>query len=210
MRTVLSPSWRSTSRVPSLLPSSTTMISRSMPSGSSTARMRRSTSTTVLRSLYTGTITDSLRSFARRHVTRGHGPAPPGTRRACARDPRAARSSAPNRGARAPRAMSGRRRVGSSVGSGSNTSSDLDARDLAHELGQLQHRELDRVADVDRVDDVGVEEREDPAHLVVDEAERARLLAGAVDRERFARRSPARGSSTRRGRRPAAGAGRTC
>src|SRR4051794_16944004 len=49
--------------VPSPLPSSTTMISRSMPSGSSTARMRRSTSTTVLRSLNTGTITESLRSF---------------------------------------------------------------------------------------------------------------------------------------------------
>ena len=60
---MLSPSWRSTSRVPSLLPSSTTMISRSMPSGSSTARMRRSTSTTVLRSLNTGTMTESLRSF---------------------------------------------------------------------------------------------------------------------------------------------------
>ncbi len=60
---MLSPSWRNTSRVPSLLPSSMTMISRSMPSGSSTARIRRTTSTTVLRSLKTGTMTESLRIF---------------------------------------------------------------------------------------------------------------------------------------------------
>src|SRR5262245_50614460 len=57
-RTVLSASWRRTSRVPSLLPSSTITISRS--TGSSTARIRRTISTTVLRSSNTGTITDSL------------------------------------------------------------------------------------------------------------------------------------------------------
>ena len=60
------------------------------------------------------------------------------------------------------------------------------ARDLAHERRELQHRELDRIADVHRLDDVGVEQREDPAHLVVDVAERTRLRAGSVDRERLA------------------------
>ncbi len=58
-RTVLSASWRNTSRVPSVLPSSTTTISSS--TGRSTMRMRRTISTTVLRSSNTGTITESLR-----------------------------------------------------------------------------------------------------------------------------------------------------
>ena len=75
------------------------------------------------------------------------------------------------------RVMSGWRRVGSPIGSGSNTSSDVEPATSQHELGQLEHRELVRVADVDRIDDVGVEQREDPAHFVVDVAERTGLRA---------------------------------
>ena len=68
-RTVLSFSWRSTSVVPSLLPSSTTMISRSRPSGSSTARIRRKISATVLRSFSTGTITETFLNSETRFIT---------------------------------------------------------------------------------------------------------------------------------------------
>ena len=44
------------------------------------------------------------------------------------------------------------------------------AGELEHQLGQLADRELVRVADVDRRRDVGVEQGEEPADLVVDVA----------------------------------------
>ena len=63
--------------------------------------------------------------------------------------------------------MSGRRCLGSSTGSGSNTISTVGAGDLEHELGQLEHGELVGVADVHRADVVGLEQREEPGDLVV-------------------------------------------
>jgi hypothetical protein len=52
---------------------------------------------------------------------------------------------------------------------------------LEHQVGQLAHRELVGVADVDRPDLVAVEQSQDAAHLVVDVAEAAGLGAVAVD-----------------------------
>ena len=82
--------------------------------------------------------------------------------------------------------MSGRRCFGSSVGSGSNTRSLTLPGDLEHELGELEHGELVRVADVHRADVVGLEQRAQPLDLVAHEAERTGLLAVAVDGERLA------------------------
>ena len=84
------------------------------------------------------------------------------------------------------RVMSGWRCVGSPIGQ--RLEHDLRVRlgDLAHELGELEHRVLVGIADVHRLDDVGVEQRDEPAHFVVDVAERAGLRAVAVDRERLA------------------------
>src|SRR3954454_18234343 len=172
-RTVLSPSWRSTSRVPSLLPSSITMISRSMPSGSSTVRIRRSTSTTVVRSLYTGTITESLRIFG--GVRSGMPTRPllhvPGV---CA-----LQTFAQLHRRFPPEELARPRDVGLSlrrIAEGQRAVHEV-GRHAGHftpDLGELEHRELDRVADVDRFHDLRVEQRDDPAHLVVDEAERTR------------------------------------
>ena len=72
------------------------------------------------------------------------------------------------------------------MGSGSNAISDVEPVTSMHGLGQLQDRELVRVPDVHRPDVVGVEQRDEPADLVVDVAERPRLLAVAVHRERLA------------------------
>ena len=181
------------------------------PSGSSTARMRRTISTTRVALVETGTIDRELAELRRRRVTLGHGRAPPGTSRACARDLRGARSSAPSRAARARGVMSGRRCVGIVDRAAARTrapsvepvtsSTSSASSSIVNSSGLPMFTGLD---------DVGVEQREEPAHLVVDVAERAGLLAVAVDRERLRRRSPARGSSRRPGRRPAAGAGRTC
>ena len=132
-RTVLSPSCASTSRVPSVLPSSTTMISRSMPSGSSTARMRRMISTTVLRSLKTGTTTESLRSFGTAFVTRGHVRRSSRYQRIGARKPSRRSTFGSQPSSSRARVMSGRRRVGSPTGSGSNTISRARTGDLEHD-----------------------------------------------------------------------------
>src|SRR4029079_15208790 len=48
-------------------------------------------------------------------------------------------------------------------------------RDVQYELRELEHRVLAVVADVHRLDDVAVGEREDASHFVVDVTERPRL-----------------------------------
>src|SRR5207248_8069138 len=60
------------------------------------------------------------------------------------------------------------------------------ARNLPDEVGELEHRELVRVADVDRFDDAGVVQGKKPGDFVVHVAEGARLCAVAVDRQRLA------------------------
>ena len=82
------------------------------------------------------------------------------------------RSSAPSRAARGRRVRSGWRCVGSSTGSGSYVIVRRRAGDLEGQLGELADRELVGVADVDRAGDVGVEQGEEAADLVVDVAER--------------------------------------
>ena len=211
--TVLSPSWASTSRVPSALPSSTTMISRSM------RQLDRAHAAHDLdhRVALVEDRHDHRElpvASAVRAVRHGccHALAPPvplvGAGETLAELDRRAPSRARSRAS----VMSGWRCVGSSIGqrlehdlrrSTPVTSSTV--------LGQLEDRELVGVADVHRADVVGLEQtRGCPAHLVVDVAERTGLLAVAVDRERLALASPARGSSTRPGRRPAAAADRRC
>src|SRR3954447_16805202 len=186
IRTVLSPSWRKTSRVPPPLPSSTTMISRSMPSGRSTARMRRSTSTTVLRSLKTGTMIESFRSLGgvESRVTTGPLFQVP---RVCACEALAQLDLRlpPEQLARPADVGAAARRI--ARGERLEHQSGFHARNLAHELGELEHGELHRVADVHRPDDIGVEQRQDASHFVFDEAEGTGLRAGAVDGERSAR-----------------------
>ncbi len=177
MRTVLSPSWRSTSRVPSLLPSSTTMISRSTPSGSSTARMRRSDldqRVALVEDRHDDRELAQLRRCADGHAR----PRARSSRyHSCMRRKTLAQRDrpAPSRAASRARVMSGRRRVGSPTGSGSNTISDVEPVTSRTTSDELEHRDLVRVADVDRIDDVRVEERDDPAHFVGDVAERPGL-----------------------------------
>src|SRR6476469_327510 len=186
--TVESPSWFSTCWVPSELPSSTMTNSRSI--GSSTARIRRMISTTVVRSLNTGTMTESflyppVSTAATQHprvVVAERGPV---------RGERALESLA-ELDLRLPAEQPLRERdVGLAlrgVVGGARLERDLRrrARHVDHGLGELEDRELVRVADVHRTDVVRLEERHDAADLVRDVAERARLLAVAVHRERLA------------------------
>ena len=51
----------------------------------------------------------------------------------------------------------------------------LGARDLDHRLGQLQQRELVRIAHIDRIVVAGLRQRDHPADQVVHVAERPRL-----------------------------------
>src|SRR5262249_33312450 len=156
-RTVLSPSCLRTSRVPSSLPSSTTMISRSIPSGSSTARIRRRISTSVLRSLNTGTTTDSLRSFGGGVLSREttgallHIPVARERETFTQLDPRfpvEQRAGACDVGP-AARRVAERQRLEHQIGARTGHRED--------EVGQLEHGEFDGVTDVDRLIDVGVE-----------------------------------------------------
>src|SRR5712691_283963 len=185
-RTVLSPSWDRTSRVPSSLPSSTITISRSI--GRSTPRIRRTTSATVFRSLKTGTMTDSFRSGAP-GAPGASVPLPltfasvPGIRAGqtfAELDLRAPTEDAlgePDVGTAAHRIIDGQRLV---------DDGRFGAGDLQDELGELADRELVGVADVHRPVPVRLQERQQPADLVVDVAERARLAPVSVDRERAA------------------------
>ena len=77
--------------------------------------------------------------------------------------------------------MSGQRRVGSSVGSGSKTMSDGEPVTSSDEVGQVEHGAFVGVADVDRADERGVEEGHQAPDLVFDEAQAPRLAAVAVD-----------------------------
>ncbi len=80
----------------------------------------------------------------------------------------------------------GRRRPGSSIGSGSCTSGDRDPVSSSTSSRQLVDGVLDRTADVHRRGDRRVEQGEEPADLVVDVGERPGLAAVAVDRQRLA------------------------
>src|SRR4051812_23317931 len=186
--TVESPSWLSTCWVPSELPSSTITNSRS--TGSSTARIRRMISTTVVRSLNTGTITESLRYPPVSTSATWH----PGGVVTELRAVRGERALEPlsELDLRLPTEQLLRQGdVGLALGrvvGGERLERDLRRRagDVDHRLGELEDRELVRVADVHRADVVGLEQRRDAADLVVHEAERPRLLAVAVHRERLA------------------------
>src|SRR5215510_3322249 len=158
-------------------------ISRS--TGSGTARIRRTISATVLRSLKTGTMTDSVRKLS------------------------AASPLVPPSLTLPPEPFVGAGETFAEVDLGTPAEDlvreldvgsppcgvvdrerlvhDLGARpgDLEHPPGELEDRELVRVPDVHRTDPVGVEQGEDPAHLVVDVTVRARLGAVAVHRERL-------------------------
>ena len=81
--------------------------------------------------------------------------------------------------------MSGRRTAGSSCGSASNTTCDAAAGDADDHLGQLQDRELGRVAEVHRLVVVAVDQAQEALDQVGHEAERARLAPVAEDRERL-------------------------
>ena len=174
-RTVLSCNCWSTSTLPSVLPSSTTMISRSSPAGSSTARMRRTISATVLRSLSTGTMTESflydalLPGGCSRPGFRCAPRVPSGTTRTCAPARRAAGSSAASRALHGPDRCRGGagsdRRPAAAGARPPNRSPSPRAR-----AGRARHRELIGVADVDRPDDARIEQREDAPHLVVDDS----------------------------------------
>ena len=81
--------------------------------------------------------------------------------------------------------MSGWRIFGSSTGSASKTISLVDLADLDHLLGELEQRELVRVADVHRQVLAALREQDQPADEVVDVAEAPRLRAVAEDRDRL-------------------------
>ena len=144
------------------LPSSTTMNSRSI--GSSTARMRRMISTTVLRSLKTGTITESLRyppvsTRPRGASGRVDARTPRGTTRSVRSRPSRSWTSGSHPSTSRASVMSGWRCVGSSIGQRLERDLRRRAGDVEHRLGQLEDRELVRVADVHRADVVGLEQR---------------------------------------------------
>ena len=105
------------------------------------------------------------------------------------RSPAASPSSSATRGShlRTLRAteMSGRRTFGSSVGSGRVTSERFRSGQPEHQLRQLPDRELVGVADVGRLVPVAREEPVDPLDEIGDVAERSRLRAVAVQRERL-------------------------
>src|SRR5713101_4312041 len=190
-RTVLSASWVSTSLVPSVLPSSTNTISRS--TGNSTARMRRTISTTVLRSSNTGTITESFPYSALLDPASDPCSKP---RSGLATVPPVPVEGVGETLAKADRRtpvedLLGERDIRSSlpgivVGQWLEHQLRAASDDLVHELGELVHRELLGVSDVHGPDVLGVEQREQPAYLVVDVAERSGLGAGPVDGDRVA------------------------
>src|SRR5690242_10954131 len=139
--------------------------------GRSTDRIRRTISATVLRSLKTGTMTDSVRNR--------------GSAVSSLMPPSLTLSPEPLVGAGetfaevdlgTPAEHLGRKGdVGPTphrVVDGKRLEDDLGAGpgDLEHRVGELQHGELVRVADVHRTVPVGVEEGGDAAHLVVDVA----------------------------------------
>src|ERR1700726_2861146 len=160
------------------------MISRSMPSGSSTARIRRRTSTTVLGSLKTGTMTDSLRIFGgvRSSSSTGALLQVPGVRTLESFAQLDFRFPAEELLDTGDVGLTSRR-----ITDGERLEHDVrfGAGDVAHDFGELEHRVLDGVPDVDRLDDFRIEKGEDAAHLVFDEAERTCLRSPAVDRERL-------------------------
>src|SRR5437588_204845 len=183
MRTVESSTAPSTLSVPSVEPSSTTIISRS--TGSSTSRIRRRISSTVFRSLYTGTMT--VRSLYSPMCASGtllleH-----------LREPGdGALQSFPQRNGRLPaEQLLGQGDVGLPLGGVVDRErfvDDLAGRtgELHDDVGQLPDGELVGVADVHGTDVVGVEQPEQAPDLIVDVAEAARLAAVAVHRDRLA------------------------
>ena len=82
------------------------------------------------------------------------------------------------------RPMSGRRCCGSSVGSASWTISEREPGHLDDRLGQLEQRELVRVADVHRQVLAGLRQRDHAGDQVLDVTERAGLAAVAEHRDR--------------------------
>src|SRR5690349_2154580 len=140
------------------------MISRSIPSGSSTSRMRRTISTSVLRSLNTGTTTDNFCTLGCRSssgkATRTLLDVPvagpfetfaqrdrrfPSEEFACAGEIRLTTSR-----------IVGRQWFEHDFG--------RRTRHLEHHLRELEHRVLTVVPDVDRTCLVAVGEREDAAY----------------------------------------------
>ena len=103
--------------------------------------------------------------------------------RPCAAGPRAARPRLPAEQLARERDV-GPADLGSSVGQ--RLVDDLRAR-AGHSMtacGELEQRELVRVADVDRLVNAGLGEPDDPVDQVVDVAEGARLRSVAKDRDR--------------------------
>ena len=77
--------------------------------------------------------------------------------------------------------MSGQRRVGSSVGSGSKTIPDVDPVTSRTKCARSRHGALVGVADVDGAGERGVEQGQQAPDLVVDEAQAPGLAAVPVD-----------------------------
>src|SRR5262245_47326907 len=173
-RTVLSASWLSTSRVPSLLPSSTSTNSRS--SGMSTARIRRTISATVLRSSYTGTMTDSLwyRATASGSVTTPPVPLVGPSETFAEVDlgmPTEDVVGERDIGAPLARVVDRERLV---------SDARTRARHVEHRQCEVEHGHLVRVAEVHRPDMRRPEQRERARDEVVDVTEGAGLQAVAV------------------------------
>ena len=82
--------------------------------------------------------------------------------------------------------MSGCRTVGSSCGRGTNSIGEAEPTASRISSASSQHRELARVADVDRPGEVGGGEPEDAVDQVVDVADAAGLRAVAGHRDRLA------------------------
>ncbi len=82
--------------------------------------------------------------------------------------------------------MSGLRTEGSSVGRSMNSMRRVGAGDLADQLGELQHGQLVRVADVHRPAQVREQQPDRPVDQVVDVADRAGLAAVAGHGDRLA------------------------
>ena len=158
-------------------------------SGSSTARMRRMTSATVVRSLNTGhdhrqrlvgPQRGQLGQFGLGHPAR---PASPSVRssRSCVRCPPAGRSCGSHPSSRRASVMSGQRRVGSSVGSGSKTTSDVDP---VTSRTKCARSSIERSSGLPMLTGPVSDESSRasrPGDLVVDEAQAPRLAAVAVD-----------------------------